>query len=163
HRGKSAAVNDLVWLAVFGVAGGAAIALGITSEWVLVGAWGLGATAGAALGFVQAKVRPGHVRESGRWLVDRAFPLGRWLALAGAGTGMLMLLKAVRRPRPLVPVHLFVSALTITCVVLFTRGGNVYRGVWALAVGEGTEAVLLTRMALRAKAPPELAPEVAPP
>lgn len=78
-RGRSGAFNDLTWVAVMAIS--FPFALSIGQLWAVVGCWGLGATAGALLGFIQTRLTPKHVRTSARWWRATAWPMGRWLGL----------------------------------------------------------------------------------
>ena len=75
-RARSAALNDLVWLATMAAAIPGAWAIG--SDWAITGCWGLGGLAGAAFGFAQTRSVP-SVRGSFSWWLADLSPLGRWL------------------------------------------------------------------------------------
>ena len=81
QRGKAAATNDGVWAIVMILA-----AVGLWqfhSEWSVVTAWGLGALAGAFLGFLQTNIRPDKPVHAWRTWLRSGWPLGRWLGLDG--------------------------------------------------------------------------------
>ena len=86
RRGSAAAMNDGLWLAVMVAA--LPVALVWRHEATVVLTWGIGALAGALLGFWQVRLRPAAPAASLRWWLDRALPLGRWLA---AQTGLLLI------------------------------------------------------------------------
>jgi O-antigen/teichoic acid export membrane protein len=81
RRGSQTVLNDGLWLV------GLVISLPLLfllsrQEATAVAAWGLGATAGAAVGFLQSrKALPGHPREALRRFRLEWWPLGRWLGL----------------------------------------------------------------------------------
>jgi O-antigen/teichoic acid export membrane protein len=77
YRGRSGAVNDVVWLLVMGVT--APLAITAPTKWVIVAIWGLGAFVAAIVGSLQVGIIPGHPVASVRWWKMRAWPLARWL------------------------------------------------------------------------------------
>jgi O-antigen/teichoic acid export membrane protein len=99
-RGRHAALNDATWA----VAMSAALPLGLifrTVGWQ-VAVWGVGAAAGAIVGFVQLRVRPGTVTETIRWWRRDAWRLAKWLGLdriatMAGGQGAILLLAAILR------------------------------------------------------------------
>jgi O-antigen/teichoic acid export membrane protein len=78
-RGRSGAMNDVMWLGVMMVAAPLSAAFG--GAWAIVACWGMGALAGMVAGFVQTRLRPLTLAESFRWWKLNAWQLGRWLGL----------------------------------------------------------------------------------
>jgi O-antigen/teichoic acid export membrane protein len=78
-RGAAAALNDAVWLGVMLAC--LPLAWGIRSEWVVVSSWGLGSTAGAAVGFLQTHYPVSLTRASWRWWRTEIWPMGKWFGL----------------------------------------------------------------------------------
>jgi O-antigen/teichoic acid export membrane protein len=126
QRGAAAAANDGVW--VLGMALAAVGLWGFHSDWSIVTAWGVGASAGAILGFQQTRVRPDRPVRAWRMWVEFGWPLGRWLGLDGiafilGSQGIILLLAAVVSTRDLgglratqaifAPLSLIAPALTL--------------------------------------------------
>ena len=78
-RGGRAAANDGVWLAVMLLA--LPLAWDIATDWALVGCWGLGATAGALLGFVQTGAVPAPLPRAFTLWRAESWQLARWLTV----------------------------------------------------------------------------------
>lgn len=78
-RGAAAALNDAAWLGVMLAC--LPIAWSIRSEWIVVSSWGLGSTAGAALGFLQTRYPVLLTRASWRWWRTEIWPMGKWFGL----------------------------------------------------------------------------------
>jgi O-antigen/teichoic acid export membrane protein len=97
NKGLQGARNAVAWLAVMTAT--LALAWDWRSGWVVVGSWGLGATAGAALGLVSTRAWPERPAAAWRWWHRRAWPLGRWLGgesvLAAAHAQLMTLLLGV--------------------------------------------------------------------
>ena len=55
-RAAAAAANDGIWFACMAAA--VPLALNFKTEWAVISVWGLGALAGAVIGFLQARVLP---------------------------------------------------------------------------------------------------------
>lgn len=95
-RGAAATINDSAW--VLGMAIAIPVALSMRSSWSVVAAWGMGASAGALMGFLQTKVRLQGVRASWNWWRAEVWPFGRWLGIdrvvASAGAQGTILLIA---------------------------------------------------------------------
>jgi O-antigen/teichoic acid export membrane protein len=79
QRGAIAARNAVVWLGVTTVT--LILVWDLGSDWAVVGAWGLGATASAALGLASTRAWPERPIAAWRWWRTDAWPLGRWLGL----------------------------------------------------------------------------------
>ena len=79
RRERAAVANDLTWVLVMGAS--LAVALSSRSDWLVVGAWGMGATAGAVLGLRQLRVTL-VVADAVDWWRRVIWPLGRWWALS---------------------------------------------------------------------------------
>lgn len=83
-RGSAAACNDGVWVAVMGAS--LPLALWFRSDWLIVGTWGLGASAGAVLGWYQMGMKPRvrtwvpRLARTWAWWRRDVLPLGWWLA-----------------------------------------------------------------------------------
>lgn len=88
HRGAASAANDLVW--VVGMVVTLPLAIAVRTEVALVACWGLGATAAAAYGFVQARTRPAGPRLTWSWWRSGiGWKVGRWFTAEGiAFTGL---------------------------------------------------------------------------
>jgi O-antigen/teichoic acid export membrane protein len=78
RRGRAAAVNDSLWAVAMIATAPLAVAMG--TAWAAVMCWGVGATVGAAVGFVQTRTPPGRPSDSFAWWTARAWPLGKWLS-----------------------------------------------------------------------------------
>jgi O-antigen/teichoic acid export membrane protein len=78
-RGATAALNDAAWLGVMLAC--LPVAWSLRSDWVLVLSWGLGATSGAALGFLQTRYPVSFTRASWTWWRAEIWPMGRWFGL----------------------------------------------------------------------------------
>jgi O-antigen/teichoic acid export membrane protein len=78
-RGSAAALNDAVWLGVMLAC--LPVAWRIHSEWIVVSSWGLGAAAGAALGFLQTRYPVLFTRASWTWWRAEIWPMGKWFGL----------------------------------------------------------------------------------
>jgi O-antigen/teichoic acid export membrane protein len=78
-RGAAAALNDAAWLGVMLV--GLPVAWSNPSEWIVVSSWGLGSTAGAALGFLQTRYPVLVTRSSWKWWRAEIWPMGKWFGL----------------------------------------------------------------------------------
>jgi len=76
---KRAAANDASWAVVMTIT--APFAWWIGTDWAIVGCWGLGALAGAALGFGQLQVRLTPPWTALSWWRATLWPFGRWLGL----------------------------------------------------------------------------------
>ena len=81
RRARAAAVNDASWAAVMVLT--APLAWMIGTGWAIVGCWGLGALAGALLGFAQTRARPAPPLHAFSWWRARLWPFGRWLGVEG--------------------------------------------------------------------------------
>lgn len=79
RRPGLALANDTVFACVQFAAIGGVWALGLRGAGYVVGAWGLGATAGAVLGWCSLGGTAGHLGEGGR-LMRRLWPISRWMA-----------------------------------------------------------------------------------
>lgn len=84
-RGSAAALNDGVWVAA--MAASLPLVLLSSSEWVIVACWGVGATAGAVLGWFQLgtwhalRMPRSAFAPTWSWWRQEILPLGRWLGL----------------------------------------------------------------------------------
>jgi O-antigen/teichoic acid export membrane protein len=74
-----ATLNDAIWLVAMLLSG--LLVWGTRSEWMVGSCWGIGATCGAALGFIQTRSTPNVRRAWWAWWRAEIWPLGRWLAL----------------------------------------------------------------------------------
>jgi O-antigen/teichoic acid export membrane protein len=81
RRARAAAVNDASWAMVMLLT--APLAWMSGTDWAIVGCWGLGALAGALLGFAQTRSRPTPPRPAISWWRARLWPFGRWLGVEG--------------------------------------------------------------------------------
>ena len=81
RRGKETAFSDATWLITMAAAAPFAFTAG--SDWAVVGCWGAGAVAGAAVVLHQVGYRPTLLRDATRWWKSKAWPFGRWLLLSG--------------------------------------------------------------------------------
>jgi O-antigen/teichoic acid export membrane protein len=100
-RGGGAALNDGVWLV--GMALTLPLVLEVDTEWAILAGWGLGATAGALLGFPQTRIAPLHLSPAWRSWRSEEWPFGRWLAgggaiLAAGGQAIVLVLAALLGP-----------------------------------------------------------------
>lgn len=79
-RGAAAAANDGIWFACMA----AAVPLGLIykTEWAVVSVWGIGALAGSAVGFLQARLWPFPVLAAFSWWHKEGWPFARWNASA---------------------------------------------------------------------------------
>ena len=77
-RPAAGALNDGTWLITMAIV--VPITWAIRSDWAVISAWGVGAFAGAVLGFLQLSVRPSHPWSAWRWWRAQAWPFGRWVA-----------------------------------------------------------------------------------
>lgn len=133
-RGRAGAVNDLTWVAVMAVCVPFALATG--EMWAVLAAWGLGATAGALLGFFQIKIRWIDVLSAWQWWRTKAWAMGRWLGLesvthAAMSQGLVFVLVFLLGPGPLgglravqtvyAPLSLIGSAITLPALPEVTR------------------------------------------
>jgi O-antigen/teichoic acid export membrane protein len=75
-RGAAATANDATWLLIMMVT--APIVWVSSSAWEVVACWGLGATGGAFLGFVQLRAGPASLRCGWRWIRAEAWNVSRW-------------------------------------------------------------------------------------
>jgi O-antigen/teichoic acid export membrane protein len=103
-RGGAAAANDAFWLLIMFV--GVALTWSWRSDWLIVGAWGLGATSGALLGLVQTKLRPVRILRALRWWRNEIWSLSRWfvaenIAYTSAGQGTLLVIAGILGPASL--------------------------------------------------------------
>jgi O-antigen/teichoic acid export membrane protein len=97
-RGAAAACSAVVWVGVMTVT--LILVWDLQSDWAVVGSWGLGATASAALGLASTRAWPARPVAAWRWWRTRAWPLGRWLGAESVLTSahvqvMTLLLAAV--------------------------------------------------------------------
>jgi O-antigen/teichoic acid export membrane protein len=112
------------------------LAFGVERNWAIVATWGLGALAGAALGFTQLRLAPEALRPSFRWWRREAWPLGRWLGLESLLVSLgaqvvVFLLAIVLGPRDLgglravealfAPMTLVVQAISLPGLPLLSR------------------------------------------
>ena len=78
-RGAAASLNDGTWLAVM------ALMLILTrfthADWLIVAIWGVGASAGGLLGFLQSGLQPISPLRAWRWWRKDAYRLSGWLGL----------------------------------------------------------------------------------
>jgi O-antigen/teichoic acid export membrane protein len=79
-RGAAAAANDGIWFACMAAA--VPLALNFETEWAVISVWGLGALAGAVIGFLQARVLPSPLRAAFVWWHREGWPFARWNASA---------------------------------------------------------------------------------
>lgn len=86
RRGKSTALSDATWLLTMAVFAPVAFTTG--SEWAVVGCWGLGAVAGAAVALRQIRCLPAPLGRALRWWRSEAWPFGRWLLLSATLYGV---------------------------------------------------------------------------
>jgi O-antigen/teichoic acid export membrane protein len=77
-RGAVATANDAVWLLVMVLA--VPIGWSVRTDSAVMAVWGLGACAGALLGFWQTRVFPSPVQDAWGWWRNRAWPFGKWNA-----------------------------------------------------------------------------------
>jgi O-antigen/teichoic acid export membrane protein len=77
QKAASAAINDGLWLATMVLASPLTLFVGGAASVVAV--WGLGATAGMVLGFLQVRIQPMRTGSPVAWFMRDAWPLGRWL------------------------------------------------------------------------------------
>jgi O-antigen/teichoic acid export membrane protein len=103
-REAAAALNDASWAAAMGLSLPLAFLAG--SPWMVVGTWGIGAVAGAILGFLQARSRPAPPAVALRWWRHEAWPFGRWLGAEGVvyavgAHGLVFVLAVLLGTRPL--------------------------------------------------------------
>jgi O-antigen/teichoic acid export membrane protein len=103
-RGAAATLNDGIWVATMALA--VPVAWWTRSEWAIVGTWGVGASLGGLLGFVQTRMRPVRPGIAWRWWREEASTLGRWLGvenalLAAQGQVLIVVLAAVLGARDL--------------------------------------------------------------
>jgi O-antigen/teichoic acid export membrane protein len=77
QRGAVAACTAVAWVGVMTVT--LTLVWDLGSDWAVVGSWGLGATASAALGLAGTRAWPTGPVVAWRWWRARAWPLGRWL------------------------------------------------------------------------------------
>jgi O-antigen/teichoic acid export membrane protein len=85
-RAAAAAVNDLAWFVA--MLAMVPLAWSIATDTGVVAAWGIGATAAAALGFVQTRYAPGAVGRSVEWWRNEAWPFGKWNAGAAVAANL---------------------------------------------------------------------------
>lgn len=79
-RGAAAAANDGIWFTCMAAA--VPLALIFKTEWTVVSVWGIGALAGSAVGFLQARVSPFPVLAAFSWWHKEGWPFARWNASA---------------------------------------------------------------------------------
>lgn len=134
ERGMAAVANDGAWAIAMALA--AAALWRTVSAGAVVALWGIGATTGALLGFVQARVGPGNIVSSAqRWRRD-TWPLARWFALDRASSsagarGLLLLVGLILGTRDLgglravqalfAPLTLLVPALSLPALPAVSR------------------------------------------
>ena len=78
RRASAAAANDGIWFLAMALA--VPFAWWVGTDWALVGAWGLGATAGMLLGFAQTRLRPRGLLSTWSWWRSDTLPFGKWNA-----------------------------------------------------------------------------------
>jgi O-antigen/teichoic acid export membrane protein len=76
RRASAAAGNDAAWFLAMAVT--LPLAWALKTEWAVMAVWGLGACAGALLGFRQTRLAPASLRDAWRWWREDAWPFGRW-------------------------------------------------------------------------------------
>jgi O-antigen/teichoic acid export membrane protein len=79
-RASAAAANDGAWFVTMAAA--LPVALVLKTEWAVITVWGLGALAGAILGFLQTRVSPSRIRAAWSWWHKEAWSFARWNASA---------------------------------------------------------------------------------
>ena len=79
QRGRSAAMNDGLWAAC--MVGAIPLANALEGLWPVVACWGIGATAGSIMGFVQTRCGPAKTRPAFEWWRRNVWIFGRWLML----------------------------------------------------------------------------------
>jgi O-antigen/teichoic acid export membrane protein len=98
QRGAVAACTAVAWVGVMIVTVTLTLVWDLRSDWAVVGSWGLGVTASAALGLASTRAWPERPVAAWRWWHTRAWPLGRWLGaesvLTSAQTQVMTLLLA---------------------------------------------------------------------
>jgi O-antigen/teichoic acid export membrane protein len=98
RRGSSAALNDGLWALVMICL--FPVVWATREDSVILMWWALGATTGAAVGFLQTGVRPASFRAMWNWWTAKASMLGKWLfadtVLYGVATqGVILILSVV--------------------------------------------------------------------
>jgi O-antigen/teichoic acid export membrane protein len=134
ERGRAAAVNDGTWAVVMAAA--LPFAFAVDRDWAIVATWGVGALAGAMLGFVQLRLAPARLREAVTWWWEKAWPFGRLLALETLFVSLgaqvvVFVVAAVLGPRDLgglraveaifTPMTLVVQAISLPGLPLLSR------------------------------------------
>lgn len=79
-RGAAAAANDGIWFACMAAA--VPLALTFETEWAVISVWGLGALAGALIGFFQVRALPSPLGAAFAWWHREGWPFARWNASA---------------------------------------------------------------------------------
>jgi O-antigen/teichoic acid export membrane protein len=163
-RGTSAASNDAAWVLTMALT--MPLVLWLRSEWAVVSWWGIGGLVGAALGFVQVKVRPHRLRAAWTWWRAGA-SLSGWLFLesavvyAGAQGAVLILapvlgsndLGGLRAAEALfVPMSFLKPAIELPGLALMSGAERPGRELNALAAKMSAAAVTVTLLYLLAMA-----------
>jgi O-antigen/teichoic acid export membrane protein len=152
RRARAAAVNDASWATVMLLT--APLAWMSGTDWAIVGCWGLGALAGALLGFAQTRSRPTPPRPAISWWRARLWPFGRWLGVEGmiyavTSTATVFLLNGLLGAKALgglraaqtlfAPLSLILPAISLPGLPAITR---------ALAVSPRAALGLATRLSV---------------
>jgi O-antigen/teichoic acid export membrane protein len=132
--GRAAAANDVLWLAVMLIALVPAWMIG--TDWAIVGAWGLGAMAGALAGFFQTRLLLATpLRALKQWRSD-LWPFGRWLFVGSVAYGAssqasVFLIAALLGPAAVggvravetvfAPLSLLLPAISLPALPIMTR------------------------------------------
>jgi O-antigen/teichoic acid export membrane protein len=133
-RGAAATANDSIWLGAMALA--LVLAWRLKTDWAIVSAWGLGASAGAVAGFAQLRLLPSSPSKAWKHLRRDFWPYGRWLfggsIVAGAGSqGSVFLTAALLGPASLgglravqsvfAPLSLLGPAIALPALPAMTR------------------------------------------
>jgi O-antigen/teichoic acid export membrane protein len=144
HRPTTALVNDLVFIGVQILATVLVVAMGYTTAPAFIAAWGLGALAGAALGFVQFRVtppaRPGAGQLRSMWGRSR-WMTGDFVTVLGIREIQFLLVSLILPRADAGGLRAAESLMGPSTVVKLT-GGNVGLPIMTRRYREGGDAAL---------------------